>query len=189
MVRVEVPQLLNPARLRPASQTNTPAVGPPLILLEHIYAAHHRPALGLACRILRNQQDAEEAVQEAFLSVWRTAATFDLTRGSTRTWVLGAVRNRAIDMIRARKRRPQSDCLDIEVHDSECDVAATAVASLDREWVLQVLANLPPSQCQAVEMAYFGGLSHTEIADLLNLPVGTVKSRIRLGLDHLRHAP
>lgn len=157
-----------------------------LELLEDLYDSHYRVALGLACRILRNPQDAEETVQEAFLSVWRKAAMFDGTRGSTRTWVLAAVRNRAIDTIRARKRRPLMDRPGAEVHDAECDVAATAVASVDRECVIEALASLSLAQRNALELAYFGGFSHTEIAEQLHVPVGTVKGRLRLALDHLR---
>jgi RNA polymerase sigma-70 factor, ECF subfamily len=161
---------------------------PGLDTLEQLYDAHHRVALGLAHTILHNQQDAEEAVQEAFLSVWRSRSRFDPTRSSPRIWLLTAVRNRALDVLRARRRRPLADSLESSVADTGCDVAATAVASADRESVLSALTGLPPLQRNVLELAFYGGLSHTEIAELLTLPVGTVKSRIRLGLNHLRLA-
>ena len=157
-----------------------------LATLETLYEGHHRVAIGLAYGILGNRSDAEEAVQEAFLSVWRALATFDPRAGSIRTWLLSVVRHRAIDVLRARRRRPE--CV-LEEHESPIDpgaVDSAAIASADREYVLGLIAGLPAAQWEVLELAYFAGLSHTEIAERLGLPVGTVKGRIRLALDRLR---
>ena len=184
MTGLEPPTL---RRVAPRSDPSADSAGA-LLSLEGLFDAHQQVALGLAWRIVQSRQDAEEVVQEAFLSVWRSRSTFDLARGSTRTWVLAAVRNRALDVLRARKRRPLSECLHLERVAAAADVATTATASADRETVLYALALVPADQREALELAYSGGFTHTEIADILRVPVGTVKGRIRLGLDHLRQA-
>ena len=156
--------------------------------LEALYDAHHRQAIGLAYRILGDLGDAEEVVQEVFLSAWRTGHQYDPSRGSTHAWVLSMVRNRSIDVLRARRRRPVQPLMEgVDLPDSE-DVPAQAVSNVDADAARIALDSLPPEQKQAIEMAYFGGLSHTEIAAQLAAPIGTVKGRIRLGLDRLRVA-
>ena len=145
----------------------------------------------LARRMLGSQLRAEDAVQEAFLGLWRSAARYDPARGAVRTWLLGMVRNRSIDALRSlgvhERRRIEMEGFEgrIEAHDQTekdfiRDEQATGVRS--------ALATLPPDQRRVLELAYFGGWSQTEIAEHLDLPLGTVKGRTRLGLMKLRSA-
>jgi RNA polymerase sigma-70 factor (ECF subfamily) len=168
--------------------TASPAPLPELGQLEVLYDAHHRQAIGLAYRIVGDLGDAEEVVQEVFLSAWRSGHTYDPARGSTQTWILSMVRNRSIDVLRARQRRPVQQLAEgVDPPDSS-DVPTQAVSNVDAESARMAMNSLPPEQKQAIELAYFGGLSHSEIAAQLAAPIGTVKGRIRLGLDHLRAA-
>jgi RNA polymerase sigma-70 factor (ECF subfamily) len=168
--------------------TAAPAPAKDLAQLEVLYDAHHRQAIGLAYRLLDDLGDAEEVVQEVFLSAWRSGHTYDPARGSTHTWILSMVRNRSIDVLRARKRRPVQQLAEgVDPPDSS-DVPALAASNVDAEQALVAMNSLPPEQKQVIELAYFGGLSHTEIAAQLAAPIGTVKGRIRLGLDRLRVA-
>jgi len=168
--------------------TTPRATVPDLADLEALYDAHHRQAIGLAFRILGDMGDAEEAVQEVFLSAWRSGHTYDPSRGSTHTWILSMVRNRSIDVLRARRRRPVQPLAEGVDPPDTTDVPAQAASNVDAASARAALDTLPPEQKQVIELAYFGGLSHTEIAAQLAAPIGTVKSRIRLGLDHLRVA-
>jgi RNA polymerase sigma-70 factor (ECF subfamily) len=162
------------------------APAPRLADLEAMYDAHHRQAIGLAYRILGDLGDAEEVVQEVFLSAWRTQ--YDPSRGSTHAWILAMVRNRSIDVLRARRRRPVQPLAEgVDPPDAQ-DVTAQAASNVDAAAARQALNALPPEQKQVIELAYFGGLTHTEIATQLAAPIGTVKGRIRLGLDRLRVA-
>jgi RNA polymerase sigma-70 factor (ECF subfamily) len=164
------------------------APAPELADLEALYDSHHRRAIGLAYRILGDLGDSEEVVQEVFLSAWRSGSTYDPERGSTNTWLLSMVRNRSIDVLRARRRRPTQQLAEgIDPPDPE-DVQTQAVSNVDADVARVALNSLPPEQKQVLEMAYFGGLSHSEIATQLAAPIGTVKGRIRLGLDRLRVA-
>lgn len=156
--------------------------------LEALYEAYHRQALGLAYRVLDDAAEAEEVVQEAFLAAWRAGQTYDPARGSARTWLLTLVRNRAIDVIRARQRRPVRPLDEAPDPVDPSDVPAQVSLSIDSAAAGRALEDLPPDQRRAVELAFLGGLSHGEIAAQLGLPVGTVKGRIRLGLDRLRSA-
>lgn len=168
-----------------ASQAPTPE----LAQLEALYDAHHRQAIGLAYRILGDLGDAEEVVQEVFLSAWRSGHTYDPARGSTHTWILSMIRNRSIDVLRARRRRPVQPLAEgVDPVDVTSDVPSQAASNVDAESARQALNALPPEQKQVIELAYFGGLSHSEIATQLAAPIGTVKGRIRLGLDRLRVA-
>lgn len=168
--------------------TTSPPPAPELARLEVLYDAHHRQAIGLAYRILGDLGDAEEVVQEVFLSAWRSGHTYDASRGTTHTWILSMVRNRSIDVLRARQRRPVQQLAEgVDPPDSS-DVPTQAVSNVDAETARIAMNSLPPEQKQAIELAYFGGLSHSEIAAQLAAPIGTVKGRIRLGLDHLRAA-
>ena len=166
------------------------AVAPPPALddLDALYEAYHRQALGLAYRVLGDAAEAEEVVQEAFLAVWRASQSYDPTRSSVRTWLLTLVRNRAIDVIRARQRRPVRPLDEAPDPVDPSDVPAQVSLSVDSQAAGRALETLPPLQREAVELAFLGGLSHGEIAVQLGLPVGTVKGRIRLGLDRLRSA-
>jgi RNA polymerase sigma-70 factor (ECF subfamily) len=168
--------------------TPSGATAPELADLEALYDAHHRQAIGLAYRIVGDLGDAEEVVQEVFLSAWRSGHTYDPSRGSTHTWILSMVRNRSIDVLRARRRRPVMPLAEGVDPPDSADVPAQAASNVDAASARAALDSLPPEQKQVIELAYFGGLSHTEIAAQLAAPIGTIKGRIRLGLDHLRAA-
>jgi RNA polymerase sigma-70 factor, ECF subfamily len=168
--------------------TASQAPAPELADLEALYDAHHRQAIGLAYRLLGDMGDSEEVVQEVFLSAWRSGHTYDPARGSTHTWILSMVRHRSIDVLRARKRRPVQPLVEgLDPPDSS-DVPSQAASNVDAETARVALDSLPPEQKQVIELAYFAGLSHTEIATQVAAPIGTVKGRIRLGLDRLRLA-
>ena len=155
-----------------------------------LYDRHGRLAFALAYRILGDAQGAEEAVQDAFLQVWRRAETFDRGRGfGGRAWVLAIVRNRAIDGLRRRSGRARETT---PLEDVEATTAAETPgpwaevsAGLERDRVRAAVAELPREQQDAIRLAYFDGLSHGEIADRTGLPLGTVKGRVRLGLRKL----
>ena len=168
--------------------TSPQAAAPELADLEALYDAHHRQAIGLAYRILGDLGDAEEVVQEVFLNAWRLGHTYDPARGSTHTWILSMVRNRSIDVLRARRRRPVQPLVEGVDPPDTLDVGSQAVSNVEAEAARSALNALPPDQKQVIELAYFGGLSHSEIATQLAAPIGTVKGRIRLGLDRLRVA-
>jgi len=168
------------------STTEQPQTG--LGTLETVYEEYHRQALGIALRVLGNMGEAEEVVQEAFLAVWRAGHSYDASKGSTRTWILTLVRNRAIDVIRARQRRPVQPLDETMDPPDSTDVPLQAALNVDAARVAEALYLLPPEQRTVIELAYSSGLSHTEIAAKLSVPVGTVKGRIRLGLDRLRLA-
>jgi RNA polymerase sigma-70 factor (ECF subfamily) len=185
------PQVEGEARLGAgALHAECPVLGAAarLAILEDLYDAYHRQAIGLAYHLLGDLGEAEEVVQEAFLSAWRVAETYDPARGSTRTWLLAMVRHRSIDVLRARRRcsvRPLEAGFD---RPDESDVSAQAASTVDGAVVRLALANLPAVQRQVIELAYFSGLSHSEIAAQLDTPIGTVKGRIRLAIDRLRVA-
>ena len=156
---------------------------------EVIYDRHAEAAFSLAMRICSQRALAEDVTQEAFLSLWRSRARYDRGRGSVRTWVLGIVHNRAIDAVRRRGVRDRG-----VVHDEgiEAQVPAPERTELEvarREEAREVcdaLEQLPQEQSRVIELAYFGGLTHVEIASVLGTPVGTVKGRMRLGLAKMR---
>ena len=156
--------------------------------LEELYDTHHRLALALAYRIVGSQAEAEDVIQEVFLAAWRAGHTYDAARGSVRTWLLTMVRHRAIDVLRGRGRRPL--CVlreDLDWAD-DGDLAGQVARNVDGQMVRRATASLSPEQREVIELAYFAGLSHSEIATQLALPLGTVKGRMRLGLNHLRTA-
>ncbi|HEU4976459.1 MAG TPA: sigma-70 family RNA polymerase sigma factor [Baekduia sp.] len=155
-----------------------------------LYERHSTVAYSLAYRMTGRRAAAEDVVQEAFLSLWRSGGRYDRTRGSVRTWVLSIVRNRGIDALRrsvVQDRRRASD-EGIEERFAAPDRTDAEVARRQEAGdVRSALADLPAEQGRAIELAYFGGYSHAEIATLLGTPIGTVKGRIRLGLDKLRN--
>jgi RNA polymerase sigma-70 factor (ECF subfamily) len=155
-----------------------------------IYDRHATVAFSLAYRMTGNRNAAEDVVQESFLGLWRSTARYDRTRGSVRTWVLGIVHNRAIDSLRRSlvhsKRRASDE--GIEERFAAEDRTDVEVARRDEARdVRAALQTLPPDQYKVIELAYFGGFTQSEIATMLQAPVGTIKGRMRLGLDKLRH--
>jgi RNA polymerase sigma-70 factor (ECF subfamily) len=154
-----------------------------------LYDRHSRIAFGLAYRLLADPLAAEDVVQDAFLSLWRQAGSFRSQRASVRTWLLSIVHHRAIDYLRrTASREVQSAMLieDVERPDQSIDIPRDVCVAMEAEQVRAALATLPREQQQALELQYFGGLTHREIASRLSVPVGTVKSRQRIGLLKLR---
>jgi RNA polymerase sigma-70 factor, ECF subfamily len=158
---------------------------------EAVYERHSGAAFSLAYRMVGRGNVAEDVVQEAFLSIWRSGARYERARGSVRTWVLGIVHHRAIDQLRRSsvhsKRRASDEGIEDRIESGErTDVE---VARRDEaQAVRSAMESLPPEQSHVIELAYFGGFTHTEIAAILETPVGTVKGRMRLGLEKLRHS-
>jgi RNA polymerase sigma-70 factor (ECF subfamily) len=134
---------------------------------------------------------AEDVVQEAFLSLWRSGAHYDRARGSVRTWVLGVVHNRAIDALRRRTTRERGRVSDEGIEERVAAPERTDVEFARRDEAREIrdaLEQLPDEQSRVIELAYFGGLTHLQIASMLDAPVGTVKGRMRLGLAKMRMA-
>jgi RNA polymerase sigma-70 factor (ECF subfamily) len=160
--------------------------------LEELYARHASAALGLALRMMGERNSAEDLVQEAFWRVWRRAGTFELQRGQFAPWLLGIVHNLAIDEIRRRRVRPNALSTDaddetlMELPDRDADVVETVFVNVNAAQVRAALQALPDAQRDVIEMAYFEGLTHQEIAARLHEPLGTVHTRARLALQRLR---
>jgi len=156
---------------------------------EVVYERHSNAAFSLAYRMCGSRAAAEDVVQEAFLSLWRSGARYDRARGSVRTWTLGIVHNRAIDSLRrsvVHDRRRASD-EGIEERFEARERTEVEVARLDEAAEIRdVLQTLPAEQSRVIELAYFGGFTQTEIATMLETPLGTVKGRMRLGLEKMR---
>ena len=157
---------------------------------EVIFDRHSTAAFSLAYRMCGRRSLAEDIVQDAFLSLWRSSSSYEPGRGSVRSWVLSVVHNRAIDAFRRQgprdsrnvpdegiaERLPAPDATDVEVERRD-----------DARQVRSALDELPPDQRQVIELAYFGGFTHAQIAEMLDLPPGTVKGRMRLGLTKMRY--
>jgi len=155
--------------------------------LAALYDRHHLVALRVAIRILHDRGRAEDVVQEAFLSVWRKGGSYAPARGTVKSWILGIVRNRAIDMLRAqRESNADDEATLLSLHDSGPSVPDQVATRLDGDTVRAAMNRLPPLQRQAIAGAYFEGRSHSEIAETTGLPLGTVHGRIRLGMRRLR---
>ncbi len=157
---------------------------------EVFYDRHGGAAYSLAYRIVGEQAAAEDVTQEAFVSIWRSGARYDRARGSVRSWTLGIVRNRAIDLLRSRaSRAPKLDFDDDAVLEQRPAGELTEDEALRRETADEVrgaLSELPGEQSKVIELAYFGGFSQSEIAAMVGVPLGTVKGRMRLGLEKIR---
>jgi RNA polymerase sigma factor (sigma-70 family) len=153
------------------------------LALAELYDRYGRIAYGLAYRVLQDSALAEDAVQEAFLTVWRTAGTYIRERGKPSTWLLTLVHRRAVDLVRREQRRR----LPVEQAEPVTQAAAEEEATLrDRRRAVQAaLRQLPADQRQAIELAYYGGLTQSELAEQLSVPLGTVKSRMFAGLGRL----
>ena len=157
--------------------------------LELLYDRLARQAFGLAHRILDDGPLAEDVVQDAFLALWRMGDRLSAQRGSVSSLLMTMVHHKSIDLIRRRRRQLTRDGPIEEsafALEAESDVAQTIIASLDKALVRKALLSLPDEQRTAIELAYFKGLTHVEIAKTLALPLGTVKSRLRLGLERMR---
>jgi len=155
--------------------------------LAELYDRVGRIAYGLAFRVLRSEQLAEDAVQEGFLAVWRSAASFRAERAKASTWILTLVHRRAVDLVRREERR-RTEPLDEEFTGSAGEERTEEAAWLrfERERVQAALKQLPDTQREAIELAYYGGFSQSELADRLGVPLGTIKSRMFAGLARLR---
>ena len=158
---------------------------------EALYDRHADVAFSLAHRICGQRALAEDVVQEAFLSLWRSGARYQRDRGSVRSWLLGIVHNRAIDALRRRTVRERGRLSDEGIEERIAAPERTDVEVARREEAREVreaLEQLPAEQSRVIELAYFGGLTHVQIASKLKTPVGTVKGRMRLGLTKMRMA-
>jgi RNA polymerase sigma-70 factor, ECF subfamily len=160
-----------------------------------LYTRYADVVYGLALRIVRQVEVAEEVTQETFLRVWRGAHTFQGNPSGFRSWLFRIARNLALDQLRRQAARPRTVTITPEptddrapldtLADETCDVAAQATACCLRDQVRHALMTLPPEQRHVLELAYFGGLTHREIAEQTGEPLGTVKTRLRLGLRKL----
>lgn len=153
-----------------------------------LYDATSSRVFGLAVRVVRDRAQAEEVTQEAFLEVWRTATRFDSDRGSAMSWLMTICHRKAVDRVRSAEASTRRDT-SYHQHNHTVDHDSTAdgaQASMEAKRVRDALQGLTEVQREAIELAYFGGYTHTEVAGILDLPVGTAKTRIRDGLIRLR---
>jgi RNA polymerase sigma-70 factor (ECF subfamily) len=156
---------------------------------EVVYDRHADAAFSLAYRMCGQRALAEDIVQEGFIALWRSGARYDRTRGSVRTWMLGIVHNRAIDALRRRAVRDRGRTSDEGIGERIAAPERTDLEVARRDEAREIrdaLEQLPEEQSRVIELAYFGGLTHVEIASLVDAPVGTVKGRMRLGLAKMR---
>lgn len=157
--------------------------------LGELYDRVGRVAYGIAYRILRDERLAEDAVQEGFLAVWRSAATFRAERAKASTWIVTLVHRRAVDIVRKEERR-RAEPLQADARPDTADPSGSAEDAawlgFERDRVQAALRTLPDAQREAIELAYYGGYSQSELAERLGLPLGTIKSRMFAGLARLR---
>lgn len=155
--------------------------------VEDLYARYSRPLFSLAYQVTGSDRYAQDVVQEVFIAVWRDAARFDPARGSASSWLFALARHKAIDFVRkeAAIRRRTAD-VDLSFEEASDDVDQDAWLNIRRERVREALKQLPEAQRTVVELAFFSGLTHVEVAEHLDIPLGTAKTRIRTGLLRLR---
>jgi RNA polymerase sigma factor (sigma-70 family) len=177
-VRREVAQLSDEALLEAVADDDEAALG-------ELYDRFGRTAYSLAFRILRDASLAEDAVQEAFLQAWRGAAGYRAERAKASTWLLTFVHRRAVDLVRREERR-RTEPVEALTDPTGPGADVEAARGSRRQIVRAALQALPSEQRQAIELAYFGGLTQSELADRLGQPLGTIKSRIFTGLNRLR---
>ncbi len=153
-----------------------------------LYDRHGRAAYSLAYRMMGERQAAEDLTQDSFLKVWRSSGGYRPERGSVRTWILSIVHNRGIDQLRslASRRRTQERTEAEAPRSQPSEAFAEAWRNRQREQIREALNTLPPEQLKILELAYFSGYTHVEISSMLDLPLGTVKGRMRLGLKKIR---
>jgi RNA polymerase sigma-70 factor (ECF subfamily) len=158
--------------------------------VEALYVEHRGAAFALAYRMLGERGLAEDVVQEAFLNIWRQGVTYDTERGTARTWLLTIVHHRAIDLMRRQRAKAGADTVidaALPLPSGE-DTWATVAEHLERDRIRQAVTTLPLEQQQVIDLSYFGGLTHAEIAAQVGVPLGTVKGRLRLAMEKLRLA-
>ena len=159
--------------------------------IEALYERYHRYAYSLAYRILRDQVAAEDIVQDAFLSIWRKASSYQAQNGSVQSWIQAIVHHRAIDKIRASAHRdyqwtPLQADNEQDPPSEQPDVWEQAWQSEQHRIIREVMVEIPSEQRMVIELAYFGGLTHAEISEQCHIPLGTVKGRMRLGLQKMK---
>jgi RNA polymerase sigma-70 factor (ECF subfamily) len=159
--------------------------------IEALYERYHRYAYSLAYRILRDQVAAEDIVQDAFLSIWRKASSYQAQNGSVQSWIQAIVRHRAIDKIRSSAHRdyqwtPLQADNEQDPPSEQPDVWEQAWQSEQHRIIREVMVEIPSEQRMVIELAYFGGLTHAEISEQCHIPLGTVKGRMRLGLQKMK---
>jgi RNA polymerase sigma-70 factor (ECF subfamily) len=160
--------------------------------LELLYDRYARVVYGLALRLLGNAELAEDVVQETFWRVWRRSRTFQIGRGQVSSWIFGIAHNLSVDELRRQRSRPNqvydTDAAPVlrDMEDTRMDVVGAALEQERSEIIASALRQIPNEQREAIELAYLAGLSQREIAERLHSPLGTVKTRIRLGLRKLR---
>jgi RNA polymerase sigma-70 factor (ECF subfamily) len=159
------------------SSRNEDAIG-------ELYDRYGRLAYSIAMQMLGDPGRAEECVQDAFMRVWRASSTFDPALGTLRSWLVATVRNRAIDIMRAQRRDLTRELeLGFELSDDSANPESEASSSFERRAVRAAIAHLPQEQRKTLELSYFGGFTQTEIGKIMDVPLGTVKSRTRLALE------
>jgi RNA polymerase sigma-70 factor (ECF subfamily) len=157
-----------------------------LSALSDLYDRYGRVAFTLAYRIVGEPESAEDVVQDAFLAAWRGAGTFRRERGNARSWLLSIVHHRAVDLLRRRtafRPAPLEEATDAP---ADTDTAEEATRNLEHRTVRDALGALPEAQRRTIELAYFGGYTQSELAELMGVPLGTVKGRMRIGLQKMR---
>lgn len=160
--------------------------------LAQLFGRYSGAVFSLGYRMLNDREGAEELLNEAFVRVWRQAPSFDARRGKFSTWLMSVARNLGIDELRSRRARPQRadpltpDDAELDPADESADVERDVWHAERRRLIRQALRELPPAQREALELAYFEGLTQSEISARLGDPLGTTKTRIRLGLQKLR---
>lgn len=155
------------------------------VALAELYDRYGAAAFGLARRILRDEALAEDAVQEAFLAIWRGASRFIPERSKASTWILTLVHRRAVDLVRREERRRTEPLEDTDLAGAESSAEDVAWLRFERDRVQVALRQLPDQQREAIELAYYGGFTQSELAERLGQPLGTIKSRMFAGLNRL----
>jgi RNA polymerase sigma-70 factor (ECF subfamily) len=156
--------------------------------LETLYERYKRQGLGLAYRITSSREAAEEVLQDSFLAVWQRGQTYTSSAGRVRPWLFSIIHHRSIDFVRRRASRPAGTLDDALFVPGGQDVFSDAYANISGDQVKEAMRSLPAEQSQALELFYFGGLTFNEMAEALDVPVGTLKSRVRLALARMRTA-
>ncbi len=155
--------------------------------VEALHARYAGPVYALAYQVTGAERFAQDVVQEVFVAIWRDASRFDPTKGAVAPWLFSLARHKAIDLVRreANVRKRTAD-VDLELEEAEDDVHDEAWARIRRERLMEAIDKLTPLQREAVELAFFSGLTHVEVAERLSIPLGTAKTRIRSALLRLR---